>query len=174
LYVAPVFTLLLLLIVPLAVIAQEQSVPVSVAIAALPDAPSPQADPQSVSTQGTSSISGTIQDATGAVVAGAQVSLSLRDGRTLRTVMSGSNGVFSFMKLPAGSYLVLVNAKGFGPYTSEEVTLSPLQAYTIPNIVLAVGGNVTEVTVLPTEVIAAEQIRQEEKQRLIRLAIFIG
>lgn len=164
-YAAVVCTLLLLLVIPVAALAREQIKPVSVADAALPDAPSPQVE--NVSTQGTSSISGTIQDATGAVVAGAQVSLSLRDGRTLQTVISGLNGEFSFTKLPAGSYLVLVKAKGFGSYTSEEVTLAPLQAHIIPNIILAVGGSVTEVTVLPTEVIAAQQIRQEEKQRLL-------
>jgi hypothetical protein len=81
--------------------------------------------------------------------------------------VSEANGEFTFTKLPAGSYLVIVNAKGFAPFTSAEFTLSLQQSYEIPNIALTVGEAVTEVTVRPTEVIAAQQIKSEEKQRLL-------
>lgn len=159
--------LLLLLVFPAAAKAQQQVEQASVANESLPDAPQPQTEAQSVSTSGEASISGTVQDKTGAIIPGAQVSLTLRDGRTLQTVMSGANGEFALTKLPAGSYLLAVTAKGFATYTSGEIALSAQQSYTIPNISLEVGSAVTEVTVLPTEVIAAQQIRQEEKQRLL-------
>src|SRR6185437_6982686 len=41
------------------------------------------------------------------------------------------------------------------------------ETYHVPNIVLAVAGTSTEVVVRPTEVIAAEQMKAEEKQRLL-------
>jgi Carboxypeptidase regulatory-like domain len=138
----------------------------------LPDAPLPQSSPQSPaeqtsSAEGSASVSGTVLDTTGAVIPGAQVSLTQRDGKTLRMLESGANGEFTFTKLPASSYLVIVNAKGFAPFTSAEFAVTVEQSYEVPSISLSVGMASTEVTVRPTEAIAAEQIKAEEKQRLI-------
>jgi len=138
----------------------------------LPDAPTPQADvqgpaEQTTSAVGTASITGTVSDTSGAAIPGAQVSVTHRDGAPLHTLFSGGRGDFAFTKLPAGSYLVIVNAKGFAPYTSTEFTLSSDQSYLLPGIALSVASATTEVTVRPTEVIAAEQIKAEEKQRLL-------
>jgi hypothetical protein len=79
---------------------------------------------------------------------------------------SGEGGEFAFTKLPAGAYLVLIHAKGFATFTSGEFDLSAQQPYEVPNISLSVASADTEVIVRPTEVIAAEQIKAEEKQRL--------
>jgi hypothetical protein len=138
----------------------------------LPDAPLPQSGPQSSSlqtpsTEGSAAVSGTVLDGSGAAIPGAQVSLTHRDGTQLGTLMSGGNGQFVFNSLPAGAYLVVVSSKGFAPFVSGEFTLSPQQVYEIPSISLSVASANTEVTVRPTEVIAAEQIRAEEKQRLL-------
>jgi hypothetical protein len=108
-----------------------------------------------------------VLDVSGAVVPGAQVSLTHRDGTQSRTLVSGANGEFTFTKLPPGSYLVIVKINGFAPFTSAEFNLSPQQSYEVPSISLSVASADTEVTVRPTEVIAAEQIKAEEKQRLI-------
>lgn len=170
----PACAFLLSLVVPVAAMAQQQIALASTAGDALPDAPQPQTEvqqaaEQSKTTDGDASIAGIVQDTTGALIAGAQVTLMQRDGSNLHTVVSRANGDFAFTKLPAGSYLVIVNAKGFAPFTSEAITLSPLQPFIIPNITLNVGADVTEVTVRPTEVIAAEQMRQEEKQRVLAI-----
>jgi hypothetical protein len=85
----------------------------------------------------------------------------------LQTVVSGASGDFTFTALPPGSYLVIVDARGFGPFTSAEFDLAPQQSYEIPGISLTVASATTEVMVRPTEVIAAEQIKAEEKQRLL-------
>src|SRR5450756_1787877 len=103
----------------------------------LPDAPTPQADvqgpaEQTTSAVGTASITGTVSDTSGAAIPGAQVSVTHRDGAPLHTLFSGGRGDFAFTKLPAGSYLVIVNAKGFAPYTSTEFTLSSDQSYLLP------------------------------------------
>ena len=137
--VVPGCALLLSLVVPAVALAQQQIELVSAAGDALPDAPLPQTEMQQSAkqarpTEGNASIAGIVQDTTGAFVAGAQVSLTQRDGRNLHTVVSGANGDFAFTKLSAGSYLVMVNAKGFAQSTSEEITLSPLQSFIIPKI----------------------------------------
>jgi hypothetical protein len=135
----------------------------SVSTSNLPDAPQPQPLPET----GSASISGDVLDSSGAVVSNAKVTLTNTAGLKLRTVSSGPDGLFTFTKLPAGTYLVMVEAAGFGPYTSSGVIVSANQTYTLPDISLQVGGATTNVVVRPAEVIAQEQIKQEERQRVL-------
>jgi hypothetical protein len=62
---------------------------------------------------------------------------------------------------------VIINAKGFARFTSAEFVVMEKQAYEVPDISLSVATANIEVTVRPADLIAAEQIRAEEKQRLI-------
>jgi hypothetical protein len=151
--------------------AQQQTRAFEMSSSSLPDAPLPHLEAedeagQTSSTEGSATVSGGVKDATGAAIPGAQVILTHRDGTQVRTMASGEGGEFAFTKLPAGSYLVLINAKGFATFTSGEFDLSAQQPYEVPNVSLSVASADTEVTVRPTEVIAAEQIKAEEKQRL--------
>ncbi len=168
-----VCTLVLLWLLPGAGVAQEQmALRPSALDNSLPDAPLPQhEDPMQNSeapdhAEGIASVSGTVRDVTGAVIPDAQVNLALRDGRRLQTIRSDANGEFTFSRVPAGSYLVTVQAVGFAPFTAKEFTLAPQQVYLVPEIFLSVEGSTTAVVVRPTEVIAAEQIKAEEKQRV--------
>jgi len=150
----------------------QQTVEPGTSSSSLPNAPQPQSDQQSSAEQTPSgersaSVSGVVLDVSGAAVPGAQVSLTHRDGTQLRTLNSGDNGEFAFTKLPAGSYLVIVSAKGFAPFTSAEFVVTAQQSYEVPMISLSVAMTDTEVTVRPTDVVAAEQIKAEEKQRFI-------
>ena len=152
--------------------AQHQTVEPGTSSRSLPDAPQPHPDQQSpaeqtLSATGSASVSGVVLDVSGAAVPAAQVSLTDRDGTQLRTLNSGANGEFAFTNLPAGSYLIVVNVKGFASFTSAEFVVSAQQSYEVPNISLSVAMADTEVTVRPTDVIAAEQIKAEEKQRFI-------
>lgn len=122
---------------------------------------------QSPSAEGSSSVAGTVVDASGATVSGADVNLRHGNGSQFHSVVSRANGEFNFTKLPAGSYLVTVNAKGFAPFTSAEFAVAVLQAYEVPGVSLSIAAASIEVMVRPTEFIAAEQIRAEEKQRLV-------
>jgi hypothetical protein len=165
-------TPLLLCFITATAFAQQQTAALRASSSSLPDAPLPLSGPQSPaletpSAEGSASVSGTVLDESGAAVPGAQVSLTHPDGAQLHTVVSGANGDFTINKLPLGSYLVTVDAKGFAPFTSAEFVLTPQQAYEIPNIALSVATANTEVTVRPTEVIAAEQIKAAERQRVI-------
>jgi hypothetical protein len=82
-------------------------------------------------------------------------------------MLSGANGEFIFVKILPGSYIVMVSANGFAIFTSGELVVTGQQVYEIPDISLALAATNIEVTVRPTDVIAAEQIRAEEKQRLV-------
>jgi hypothetical protein len=141
----------------------------------LPEEPRPQLGSQNSAGQissadGTATVSGVVLDTSGAAVSGATVSLTKTDRSKQQTVTSGANGEFTIAKLPAGFYLVIVKTKDFEPFTSAEFALAAQQTYEIPRIALSVATAVTEVTVRPTEVIAAQQVKAEEKQRLIGIA----
>jgi hypothetical protein len=153
----------LLWLVPANAFAQQRTAGPAINSGSLPDAPLPKSDPA----EGSASVAGTVLDASGATVSGADVNLMHEDGTQLHTMLSEANGEFTFTKIPAGSYLVTVNARGFARFTSPEFALAVKQAYDLPDVSLSVASASIEVTVRPTELIAAEQIRAEEKQRLV-------
>jgi hypothetical protein len=159
-------TPLLLCLFPYTAPAQQQTVGLEISSSVLPEEPRPQLGPQK-SADGSASVSGVVLDISGASVSGAQVSLTDMGGAQQRTLLSGAHGEFSFTRLPPGSYLVIVHAKGLEPFTSAEFDITAQQAYELPRILLPVATASTEITVRPTEVIAAEQVKAEEKQRLL-------
>jgi hypothetical protein len=62
----------------------------------------------------TGAITGTVQDASGAVVPGAKVDIvSEATGQLARRLTTDSSGIFTASLLPVGSYLVEVSASGF-------------------------------------------------------------
>jgi carboxypeptidase family protein len=123
--------------------------------------------PKAPAAEGLASVAGTVLDPSGATVSGADVNLMHSDGTQSHTMLSDANGKFSFLKILPGPYLVVVNAKGFAPFTSAEFLATDQQAYELPNISLSVATASIEVMVRPTDLIAAEQIRAAEKQRLM-------
>ena len=112
------------------------------------------------------SVSGTVYDPSGAAVPGARVTLTQTGESQGRAQSTGTDGRFSFNDVHPGFYLILVQAKGFQPVTSARFTVAASQAYEVPSVKLSIASTTTEVVVQPTEVIAAEQIKAEEKQRV--------
>jgi hypothetical protein len=80
--------------------------------------------------------------------------------------MCGANGEFHFTKIFPGSYVITVEVPGFRPFTSADLVVTAKQVLDMPPISLMVSTATTQVVVRPTEAIAAEQIRAEEKQRV--------
>jgi hypothetical protein len=163
---------LLLYMVPASAFAQQRIAGRGITSRSFADAPLPHSDPQNsvqqtAPAEGTASVAGTVLDVSGATVSGADVSLMHGDGTQLLTMVSEANGQFNFTKIPAGSYLVTVNAKGFAPFISAEFDVAVQQAYEVPDVSLSIATANLEVTVRPTELIAAGQLRAEEKQRLV-------
>ncbi len=154
-----------LTIVPVQLTAQSTSGPDSPSSRAWPGQSLP--DAPSVAQKEGASVSGTLIDSSGAVVVGAVVNL-LRNGEAqVSSVASGADGGFTFSNLSPGSFVITVAAPGFQQSDSAKFTLTENQIYHVPNIVLAVAGASTEGVVRPTEVIAAQQMKAEEKQRLL-------
>ena len=112
-------------------------------------------------------ISGAVVDQSGAVVAGARVSLMHPDKSPVADVLSGDDGQFSFTGIAPGPFQLTITAKGFAPQTSSGI-LHPSENYVVPGIALAVGMSVTDVEVgVPQVEVAEEEMKVEEKQRVL-------
>ena len=150
---------------PASGLAQQRPAGSATSSGSLPDARNSAEQP--IPAEGSAGVAGTVRDESGGTVSGADVSLMQGDGTPLHGMVSEANGEFNFTKIPAGSYLVMVNAKGFAPFTSAEFAVAVQQAYEVPDVSLSVATAILEVTVRPMEMIAAAQIRAQEKQRLV-------
>lgn len=163
---------LLLCVFPPSALARQQTAGRETGSRSLPDAPLPNSGlqdsvQQTFLAEENASVVGTVLDVSGASVAGAQVNLMHQDGTQLQTMVSAANGEFSFTQILPGSYLVVVNAEGFATFTSPEFALTMQQVYEVPGVSLSLAAANTEVTVHPTEFIAAEQMKAAEQQRLM-------
>ena len=67
-------------------------------------------------------LSGTVSDPSGAVVAGAEVSLQSIGNGARNTTQTDDKGGFEFM-LPPGRYRIEIAATGFGPYEQDGISL---------------------------------------------------
>ncbi|MBV8905613.1 MAG: TonB-dependent receptor [Acidobacteriia bacterium] len=89
--------------------------------------------------QSVSQISGTVRDASGLGVPGAQVTVIQTDTGLIRTATTGANGDYSLPSLPTGPYRMEVKKEGFNTYVQSGISL---QVDTAPTIdpVLQVGA----------------------------------
>jgi hypothetical protein len=114
-------------------------------------------------------INGTVLDATGTPVPGAEVKLTGQPGLPTKSVRTGENGWFSFGEVAAGKFELNIELAGFKTKTITG-TLPPSEGYLVPAITLELAPVVTDVSVrLTTEQIATEQIKEQEQQRIVAL-----
>ncbi|MGO9126358.1 MAG: carboxypeptidase regulatory-like domain-containing protein [Terriglobales bacterium] len=92
------------------------------------------------------SISGTIKDSSGAVIAGAGVTVTNSDTGAKQTVKSSAGGAYKFTILSVGHYSVEVNHPGFRPYRRVGVVIDVNSAL-VADAVLQVGQTTDTVTV---------------------------
>ena len=111
-------------------------------------------------------VEGTVKDGVGLAVAGAIVTLETAAGAGQRTTATDQAGAFHFGDVAAGSYNVTVAAGGFAVWTAN-VTAGVLnQAPVAAVLQVAPVTSTIEVTPPPKE-LAAEQLKSEEKQRVL-------
>lgn len=67
----------------------------------------------------TATLRGTVRDPAGAVVPGAQVTLTQRDTNVARHTTTDATGSFAFAELPPGRYEVVVDSEGFGELSTN-------------------------------------------------------
>src|SRR5215813_13738207 len=65
--------------------------------------------------QATAQIAGTVHDASGAVIPGAQIKVMQTATGAVRTAVSNENGQYVFANLPLGPYVLEANQPGFNP-----------------------------------------------------------
>ncbi len=94
----------------------------------------------------TASISGTVTDASGAVVAGATVTATNVETGVVTTLTTNGQGFYSFQSLPLGTYAIGVQQSGFKAYTQTGVVLDVNSALTI-DVKLSVGATSEKVEV---------------------------
>ena len=95
---------------------------------------------------GTSGLTGTITDPSGAAIPNVTVTITSNDTGQTRTSTTGSDGTYKFSLLPPGSYKVRFAAMGF---KTSEVTAVTLNVTEVPALdrILEVGQQSEQVTV---------------------------
>ncbi len=98
----------------------------------------------------TASLLVTVTDQSGAVVPGAQVSVTRGDTGSSRQAMTGDDGTITIVALPiGGTYTVVVSKPGFEPQTVHDVTLRAGETARVRTELTVTGGS-SEVTVYGT------------------------
>jgi len=132
-----------------------------------PESPASAGEPTPRDQPSSGSVSGTIIDQTGAVVAGARLTLTSAGQAAKQEVLSNKDGQFSFANVAPGHFELKITSAGFAAQTFPG-TLDPGETDALAPIMLAVASNVTQVQVgVPQVEVAEEQIKVEEKQRVL-------
>lgn len=92
------------------------------------------------------SISGTVKDSSGAVIAGANVSVVNVQTNTETNAITNDLGYYTVLNLPIGEYKLTVRKDGFTTFQRSGITLAISQAAGI-DVVMAVGTSTEVVTV---------------------------
>ncbi|MGD0892962.1 MAG: TonB-dependent receptor [Terracidiphilus sp.] len=98
-----------------------------------------------------SQLRGTITDSSGAVVAGANVTITDIGTNIAQSTVSNSRGGYAFTALKPSNYKLLVSAKTFGPVEKDGITLTVNQESTL-DVTLLPSNQTASVTVesIPT------------------------
>src|SRR5216684_5719152 len=94
----------------------------------------------------TGTIQGTVTDANGAVVPGANVEIKNLDTNLSRTLTTDDGGRFVALALPPGNYSVTVSKQGFATSVAERLDLTVGQALNLP-VGMKISGVEERVTV---------------------------
>ena len=102
------------------------------------------------------SLTGTVTDATGAVIPGVKVVASAAETGLRREVQTGASGNYVFTLLPIGNYSIVASLQGFNTVTIKDLRLEVGENRTL-DLKLEVSGGSTAVTIEST----AESLERE-------------
>jgi hypothetical protein len=94
------------------------------------------------------SLSGTVYDASNAVIPNAKVVLRDESTNTIRDTVTNDSGFFSLSAIQPGSYTVTISARAFAVWEQRNIVFNQGESRTLPNIALQVGGVTSEVHVV--------------------------
>jgi hypothetical protein len=117
--------------------------------------------PLSLTGQGLVTIYGSVQDGTGAVIPGAEITVTnIRTGN-VRTTASNASGNYVVSQLPIGIYILRVQAQGFKTYIQDNIAVQ-VDENRLVNAVLELGSVSESVEV------AAELVQVETRTGTLR------
>jgi len=105
---------------------------------------------------GQATLTGTVEDASGAMIPGAAVTLTDTNNQTQRTATSDAHGFFSFTSLPASTYEVKFEKTGFAGL-KRTIVVHIADHLEIPNVRLSVNAAGQSVTVTAEQTAATPQ-----------------
>jgi len=118
--------------------------------------------------QGTAQITGSVKDATGAVLPGVDITATQTATGTARTTVTDETGAYTFTALPIGPYRLEAGLPGFRTYVQTGINLE-VNASPALNIVLEVGQVSEQVEVqanaalVETRTVGVGQIMEQER-----------
>ncbi len=110
---------------------------------------------------GNVTIAGTVTDASGAIVTGAEVKVTQKNTGSTRAATTNSSGQFNFTALPPTTYTVTVQAQGFKQFVQDVVLLAD-QIRDL-DVHLQIGAATQQVTV-EASTVAVNTVSQELSQ----------
>ncbi len=111
-------------------------------------------------------LTATVMDQSNAVIPGAGVVLKEEGSGALRRTVSNANGFFTIVAIPAGTYTVVVEARGFAPWEQRAIEIHQGDVIKLPDIVLTVAAVAHQVKVEATSE-AVIPVSSSEKSELI-------
>lgn len=99
---------------------------------------------------------GDVTDSSGAVIPGAMITLTDTGTNIARNTRTDAKGVYSFRALPAATYKMLIEAKGFGSIEQDNIVLIVNQQASL-NVTLKPAAATTSVTVNAVPVLLDSQ-----------------
>jgi len=152
---------------PALALAESSQAPVLQEKQSVPEAPAIGASAGLPVSQSPGHITGKVVDQTGSIIGGVEIRLTREDQSPSQEVFSDADGQFSFIDVVPGSFQLTITLEGFATQVLAG-TVGPGEVYVVPQIVLVVAAQVTQVTVGLTQVELAEvQIKDQEKQRVL-------
>jgi hypothetical protein len=115
---------------------------------------------------GDATITGRVVDPTGVGVAGATIKLLRGNPMAVQETTSDGDGRFAFTNVEAGAFHLIMTSSGF-VRREFSGTVQSGQTVDVPQVTLALASVNTEVRVVPPQVIAEEQIKEQEKQKAL-------
>jgi hypothetical protein len=113
-------------------------------------------------------IHGAVTDSSGSAVTAAVVTLETAASTGQRTTITDEAGSFHFSAVQPGTYTITIDAGGFAVWKAPNVVVVSGENQPLPPAVLQVAPASSKVDVgLSQRELAAEQLKAEEKQRLL-------
>jgi len=114
------------------------------------------------------SIVGIVMDSNDGVIPGATIVAEEPSSGEQHTITSDERGWFELKELrPAVPYQIAISAQGFAGWTSPAITLKPGEHFLLTDNRLKISTVETSVTAVFAEELALEQVKAEEKQRVL-------